>query len=43
MVKVISPKLDEAFYRTEYVPKAVEAIKVIDVIDAIRACGFALG
>ncbi|TDH21429.1 hypothetical protein EXU57_19730 [Segetibacter sp. 3557_3] len=37
LAKVVSPYLHEAYYRTEYCAKAVDAISVEDIINAIRS------
>lgn len=42
MEKVVSPRLGDAFYRTEYVPEAVEAIALGDVTAAMGRLGFDL-
>lgn len=39
LAKVVSPRLDEAFYRTEYVPAAVESITLEAVLEALRSLG----
>ena len=36
MIKVISPLLEKAFYRKEYIPEAVEAISTADVLNAVK-------
>jgi hypothetical protein len=35
MEKIVSPHLKEAFYKTEYIPQAVESIHMEDVLNAI--------
>ena len=35
MKKIVSPHLNEAFYRTDYIPKVVEAISLEDVYKAV--------
>ncbi len=42
MAKVVSPLLDNAFYRTDYLREAVEAISLDDVAAAIATLGFAV-
>jgi hypothetical protein len=34
-VKIVSPFLKDAFYKTEYIPQAVESIQMNDVLKAI--------
>lgn len=36
MEKIVSPHLKEAFYKTEYIPQAVESITMEDVLSAIK-------
>lgn len=36
MAKIVSPCLNKAFYKTEYIPEAVESISVDDVYNAVK-------
>ncbi len=36
MEKIVSPCLDKAFYKTDYIPEAVESISVDEVYNAVK-------
>ena len=45
MTKIVSPQLERAFYRQDYIPEAIEAVTLKEVYQKVQAeiCGMMLG